>query len=1364
MTLYGQNSSLLRRFQPTMSRHSYFFFLILLTFGIHVSGFAQEMVMNVERCKNLDQTSPIHNVWVDAENNKWVANSQGLFKVLALDLVQRVSFPSGKTSLLDIRGGNAKIEWNTSEMQSIVGNTKITCASYDEKTKSLWIGTIDNGAFQLSVDPLQVKQRFNMDNKRLASNQINDIFIQPNGKVWIATNDGMLSGSGDKWTMEERYLNFIGVDAWDNNLWILGDDFLWQVDSKGKWKSIAIEPKNVEGQLRDIAVDNKGRVWIASNMMTGFDVDNNRYQRFGPGQYFTSQFVNCLDVDKDGSIWTGTDDKGLYLIQWEDAMTVNALMDSPLDCKTKANTAALSVKVTGGTPPLTYLWSNGATTEKINMLGPGKYTVTVTDSKGTVKSSKYEIPDPNLKLKIELVTAATGKPEGDGSANVIVDGGTVPFTFKWDNNETQAVAIKLLAGNHTVTVTDASGCSSTATIAMIEKTAALAVFARFAADNKCADGTEGIAEVEVSGGKGPFTYQWSPGNETTSKISNLGAGLYSVTVTDAKGQTASTSVNIPAPSPLVSTIKISPATVNTNNGAAEAQVSGGKPPYSYKWDTGEVTSKVSSIAAGAHSVTVTDSNGCSAVANFNVQENVTALGVIVKQPVRISCHGAGGAALKVDITGGKPPYTYAWSDGQTAATAEKLNAGKYTVTVTDVLGNSFSSEFTVNEPEAITVTTTIDAPATANNADGKATAKAIGGTGTYTYAWDSGEKVNKAIKLNLGTHRVTVTDASGCSATGEVTVTENIAELQLTIQETTPVKCAGGNQGAIKAVIKGGKSPYTYQWGNNESTAELTNIPDGTYKLTITDAAGQTASAMLTVTAPAALTLDAKVDLPAATGKNDGKASVIATGGTGKYTYQWDSGETVAKALALNAGKHNVTVTDANGCTATTEINITENILPLAVKITQDKKILCAGKADASLAAQVSGGKPPYTYAWKGNATPLTGESIANLGPGKYSLSVTDASGLASTAEFTITEPKPLELSVEEIFPATTNNADGKIILRANGGTASYTLDGNTTAAGSNTFTIDRLKPGDHLLIVNDAAGCSAQLTVNITENVLPLTTSIKQTKEILCSGNEEGALEVSVKGGKTPLTYAWSTGDKQASISNLKKGSYSVTVTDAAGQTSKAEFTIKEPEPIQLLIANIRSATNDRINDGKSNVTTNGGTGSFTFLWNSGETDHQAVKLPMGPAYVIATDQNGCTAKSEFTINQKVLPDLTATRLATGEPIRIEKIQFAADSININPEAIPSLDELYEFLYDNPTIVIEVSGHTNGLPADDYCDRISADRAKSVADYLVKKGIDTKRVISKGYGKRKPIATNQTAEGRKKNQRVEIKLIKIEE
>jgi outer membrane protein OmpA-like peptidoglycan-associated protein len=231
-----------------------------------------------------------------------------------------------------------------------------------------------------------------------------------------------------------------------------------------------------------------------------------------------------------------------------------------------------------------------------------------------------------------------------------------------------------------------------------------------------------------------------------------------------------------------------------------------------------------------------------------------------------------------------------------------------------------------------------------------------------------------------------------------------------------------------------------------------------------------------------------------------------------------------------------------------------------------------------------------------------------------------------------------------------------------------------------------------------------------------------------------------------------------------LKAGNYTVTVTDATGQSGVTTYSVKQPASLEVTLSGLRSATNDRINDGKGVVEGKGGAGGYTYQWSSGETGHQAFKLPLGPGHVVVTDQNGCTTKAEFIIKEKALPELTASRLASGEPIRMEKIQFQADSVKVNEEAIPSLDELYEFLYDNPTVIIEVAGHTNGLPADDYCDRISAERATSVANYIINKGIEARRVIAKGYGKRKPVATNQTAEGRKRNQRVEIRLIKIEE
>jgi outer membrane protein OmpA-like peptidoglycan-associated protein len=148
----------------------------------------------------------------------------------------------------------------------------------------------------------------------------------------------------------------------------------------------------------------------------------------------------------------------------------------------------------------------------------------------------------------------------------------------------------------------------------------------------------------------------------------------------------------------------------------------------------------------------------------------------------------------------------------------------------------------------------------------------------------------------------------------------------------------------------------------------------------------------------------------------------------------------------------------------------------------------------------------------------------------------------------------------------------------------------------------------------------------------------------------------------------------------------------------------------------------------------------------------------------VTITDALGCTITTTVLINEKLLPTLTADNLEKGEAVRMEKLLFQADSASIDQSSIPTLEELYQFLYDNPTIVVEIGGHTNSLPSDEYCDQLSAARAKATADFIIAKGIDAKRLIYKGYGKRQPIATNMTPEGRRRNQRVEVKIVKLNE
>ncbi|MBK7873238.1 MAG: OmpA family protein [Saprospiraceae bacterium] len=287
--------------------------------------------------------------------------------------------------------------------------------------------------------------------------------------------------------------------------------------------------------------------------------------------------------------------------------------------------------------------------------------------------------------------------------------------------------------------------------------------------------------------------------------------------------------------------------------------------------------------------------------------------------------------------------------------------------------------------------------------------------------------------------------------------------------------------------------------------------------------------------------------------------------------------------------------------------------------------------------------------------------------------------------------------------------------------------------------------------------------SVEITENILPLALEINETNSIKCNGNADAAIAVQVSGGKGPFQYLWNesslTGNQ---ISNLRPGDYNVTVSDALGTTKSANIKIAEPTALAAEITKKRGATTETTKDGKATVEVKGGAGSYAYKWDNGETTAEAKQLTIGIHNVTVSDANGCQTTTSVEIVKRILPTLTLDMLKTGEAIRMEQLQFDADSTTINEPSMPVLNELFDFLTDNPAIVVEIGGHTNNLPPDDYCDRISTERAQAVSTYLVGKGIDPKRLYAKGYGKRKPIASNDTADGRRRNQRVEIRILEL--
>jgi outer membrane protein OmpA-like peptidoglycan-associated protein len=231
-----------------------------------------------------------------------------------------------------------------------------------------------------------------------------------------------------------------------------------------------------------------------------------------------------------------------------------------------------------------------------------------------------------------------------------------------------------------------------------------------------------------------------------------------------------------------------------------------------------------------------------------------------------------------------------------------------------------------------------------------------------------------------------------------------------------------------------------------------------------------------------------------------------------------------------------------------------------------------------------------------------------------------------------------------------------------------------------------------------------------------------------------------------------------------MPAGIYTATITDAEGITYVASTEITQPDEIQ-----IDEVINERISafrarDGHLKASVKGGTEPYTLRWNNGKRGVlEQTNLPFGDYTLTVIDANYCEMDKTFLIDRpKVLPQLDISKIEVGQTLRIEELYFDADSSVVKEESITVMDEIYEFLKSNSSVIIEIGGHTNNKPPHEYCDRLSTARARNVAEYLYDKGIAQDQIIYKGYGKRKPIASNLSKQGQQRNQRVELKILSI--
>ena len=440
------------------------------------------------------------------------------------------------------------------------------------------------------------------------------------------------------------------------------------------------------------------------------------------------------------------------------------------------NDGEISLTVNGGTPAYTFNWSNGATTQNITGLAPGAYSVTITDGNGcteVVNATVDALNGPTIALDNSSDVSCNG--DTDGSATVSASGGSGGYTYNWlPGNLSGATQSNLAAGDYDVTVTDSDGCPSTITIT-INEPASIDLTTSSVPSSCTVD--DGSASVVASGGAGGFTYSWSPVAGSNATLPNIGAGTYTVTVTDASGCTEQANVNVSSVNgPVITLTNSTDASCNgETDGSATISVSGGTPAYTYSWSpSGGTNTTENNLGAGTYTVTVTDNAGCESL-----------LDVTIDEPDPISITGTttdatcadNDGSIQINTTGGDGTYSYAWTPSGTGSNPTGLPPGTYDVIVTDGNGCTGQSSFVVGLDNSLIVDIVPDSPVIGIGDQVTLNAITIPGTSNPTYSWTPAEGLSctdcpspVATPSTTTTYTVTVTDANGCTGQGTVTV------------------------------------------------------------------------------------------------------------------------------------------------------------------------------------------------------------------------------------------------------------------------------------------------------------------------------------------------------------------------------------------------------------------------------------------------------------------------------------------------------------------------------------------------------------------------------------------------------------------
>ncbi|MEM1119891.1 MAG: MopE-related protein [Bacteroidota bacterium] len=803
------------------------------------------------------------------------------------------------------------------------------------------------------------------------------------------------------------------------------------------------------------------------------------------------------------------------------------------DCE--GNFGTIDLTVTNGLAPYVFNWSDGVTTQNRSGLEGGFYEVTVMDANDCEIilppigiATPTCVPDCS-QFGITLLTSTNPDCNGNlGSINIATLNASMPIIYAWSDGATTQNRTGLQGGNYQLTATDANGCADTIDVSLPTPTCApdcsqFFVSVTNSTSPDC-NGNLGTINVAINNGTIPIAYVWSDG-ATTQNRSGLQGGNYQLIATDANGCADTIEVSLPTPTCAPDCSQFSVTVINStspdcdgNLGTINVAVNSGTIPIAYAWSDGAVTQNRSGLQGGNYQLTATDANGCTDTIEVNLPTPTCApdcsqFSVTVTNSTSPDCDGNLGT-INVAVNSGTIPIAYAWSDGAITQNRSGLQGGNYQLTATDANGCTDTIEVSLPTPTcapdcsqfSVTITNSTSPDCDGNL--GTISVAVNNGIAPISYAWSDGAITQNRSGLQGGSYQLTATDANGCTGNTIINLstpncTPICGNFSVEVESTTFPDCEG-NLGSINLVLNNATEPVSYQWSDGAASQNRTNLLDGFYGVTVTDANNCLATLPINIATPncSGGTLDCNAftaqlissTRPDCDG-NLGAVNISFVNGIAPVTYAWSDGATTQNRTDLMEGKYQVTLTDANGCTNSLEVSLTApncstQCVDFAVTITETTLPDCADNLGA-IDLTVENGASPITYNWQDGATT---EDRTALTGGTYAVTVSDANGCFQVVEVPIAAPNCGVGCDNFIIPFTVQDAicapnNGAIDVSTFGGTAPYVYTWSDIP--DNIADRNGLTAGTYELTVTDFGGCSKTASIvvgtgNCSQEVTP--------------------------------------------------------------------------------------------------------------------------------------------------------------------------------------------------------------------------------------------------------------------------------------